>query len=164
LRGEKFSLFEGGIRVPAILSWPAGIPSHRKFTAPAVSMDIAPTVLAFAGVPFDPAGFDGVSLEVPFKTGNRIPDRTLFWEQGEQLAVRDGKWKLVINGQTQAKPTPPKLFLVDMENDPQELNNAADSNPHVVDDLRQKATQWHADIKSLWEKRQKLSENLPQDD
>jgi arylsulfatase A-like enzyme len=164
LRGEKFSLFEGGIRVPAIFSWPAGIPQPRKFTEPAMSMDIVPTILSLAGISFDPAGFDGASLSDAFKNGSKVPDRTLFWEQGGQTAVREGQWKLIINGQALGSQNPPKLFLANLENDRSELKNLAEANSHLAESLREKALKWRTGVEEEWKRRQKQTESLSQDD
>ena len=99
LKGHKFSLFEGGIRVPGILHWPGQIPPGQVLDAPCASMDILPTFLSAAGGDLSAYEIDGQSL-LDYACGGRLPaERDLFWEMGGQTAVRRGSWKLVLNGQ-----------------------------------------------------------------
>lgn len=92
LRGHKGSLFEGGIRVPTLWSWPASIPAGLDLDVPAQMSDVAPTVLAAAGIPYDDV--DGVSL-LDVLGVVATHERLLFWEYDGQTAVMDGDWKLV---------------------------------------------------------------------
>ena len=99
LKGHKFSLFEGGIRVPGILHWPGQIPAGQVLDAPCASMDILPTFLSAAGGDLAAYEIDGQSL-LEYASGGPSPiERDLFWEMGGQTAVRRGPWKLVLNGQ-----------------------------------------------------------------
>eukprot|EP01036_Dinobryon_divergens_P054771 gene54771-73185_t len=98
LRGQKGDVFEGGIRVPFLVSWPARIPAGRTYSQPIISLDILPTALAAAGTTRDAklAALDGVDL-LPFLTGKNTaaPHARLFWRMdgGEAFAVREGNWK-----------------------------------------------------------------------
>ena len=93
-RGEKFQLFEGGIRVPAIARWPGAIPAGRTTDQVAVTMDWTATILALAGARAAPDyPLDGVDL-LPTLRGARPPfERTLFWRHHKSAAVRRGRWK-----------------------------------------------------------------------
>lgn len=97
LNGYKGSLYEGGIRTPWVVSWPAKFKGGRKISTPVISLDILPTTLDALGV----AGtrktpFDGKSL-LPLLTGEKKTfDRVLYWNSGPpkgEWAVRDGDWK-----------------------------------------------------------------------
>ncbi len=92
LRGNKGSLFEGGIRVPTLWSWPAAIPAGLDLDVPAQMSDVTPTVLAAAGIHCDDA--DGESLLEVLADGP-AKQRLLFWEYDGQTAVSDGDWKLI---------------------------------------------------------------------
>lgn len=99
LRGGKGELYEGGIRVPFVMSWPGKLPAGRVYDSPVSSLDVFPTALALAGVAL-PANRppDGVNL-LPFLTGanTNAPHSQLFWRLGggKQLAVRAGDHKLL---------------------------------------------------------------------
>jgi arylsulfatase A-like enzyme len=153
LKGHKFSLFEGGIRVPAIMNWPAQIPAGQVVDQVAVAMDIFPTVLGAAGG--DPTAYelDGRDVTALVAEGAATPHDELFWEMGVQTAVRRGKWKLVLNGQLiPDQPQMPPVFLADVEADMAETRNLADENPELVAELRGAAERWRRGIEERWER------------
>lgn len=99
LRGSKGTLYEGGVRVPFVMSWPGKLPAERVYDSPVSSLDVFPTTLALAGVPMPTNKvYDGVNL-LPFLTGatTNAPHDQLYWRLGggKQLAIRDGNAKLV---------------------------------------------------------------------
>jgi arylsulfatase A-like enzyme len=154
LRGHKFSLFEGGIRVPGILSWPAGLPGGRVLDGPACAIDIFPTLLAAAGG--DPSAYevDGRVLW-PWLRGAEAgpPERDLFWELGQQTAVRRGRWKLVLHGQeVEGAPPEDEVHLADLSVDPGERRNLAADLPELTAELRRAAETWRAGIEARWER------------
>lgn len=139
LRGGKGDLYEGGIRVPFLVAWPAklkpGIYDH-----PVISLDYYATALALAGgtVSAD-RQTDGVNL-IPHLTGERAaaPHETLFWRcdgPGGRHAVRQGNWKLVRNGKQPAE-------LYDLSNDVGETKNRAAENPDIVTGLVAAIAEW----------------------
>ena len=99
LKGHKFSLYEGGIRSPGILTWPERIPAGQVLDAPGAAMDVFPTFLQAAGG--DPSRYelDGVDVLPVVASGAPSPHGRIFWEMGQQTAVREGRWKLVLHGQ-----------------------------------------------------------------
>lgn len=151
LKGHKFSLFEGGVRVPGIVSWPAHIPAGRRANTPLAAMDVFPTVVRAAGGDLSAFELDGVDV-MPVLTGDtRQPHEWIFWEQGEQTAVRHGRWKLTLNGQLEESlPPEAPLFLADLDDDPGETRNLAADHPDVVDDLRAAAQEWRHGIEQRW--------------
>jgi arylsulfatase A-like enzyme len=96
---QKLYLFEGGIRVPAIVRWPGVVPAGSVTDQAAVTMDWTATILAAAGVPVDPAQpLDGENL-LPVLRGERAAyDRALFWRTRTRAAARIGHWKYVQEG------------------------------------------------------------------
>ncbi|MCR9198065.1 MAG: sulfatase-like hydrolase/transferase [Planctomycetaceae bacterium] len=97
LRGEKGSMYEGGLRVPFLMKWPGQIPAGATYDPPVISLDISATALQAAGVKV-PTDADGVNL-LPFLNGTlkERPHTTLYWRTGRKGALRHGDWKLVRN-------------------------------------------------------------------
>ncbi|MBQ3136524.1 MAG: sulfatase-like hydrolase/transferase [Clostridia bacterium] len=151
-KGHKFSLFEGGIRVPAILSWPAKI-SQKVIDTPHIAADIFPTILEACGGDISEYDLDGKSL-LPIIEGTECnPHEYLFWEMEGQTAVRKGKYKLVINGRLEEfAEIQNEYFLSDLENDPCERINLADEMPELFEELKNAALNWRKGIEENWEK------------
>ncbi len=150
-RGHKFSLFDGGLRVPCIVRWPGRIPAGQTRAQVACSFDLAPTVLRAAGGvpgPVEPS-FEGVDLGPVLLTDAPALDRPLCWKSGPQEAIRDGRWKLVRNGRDDAgRPLPPadSVFLSDLDADPGESRNLAAARPDLVDRLARSLDRWLAEV------------------
>jgi arylsulfatase A-like enzyme len=95
---QKLSLYEGGIRVPAIVRWPGVVRAGSVTEQAAITMDWTATILAVAGAPAAAAPLDGESL-LPVLTGERgVYDRALFWRTRTRAAARIGRWKYVQEG------------------------------------------------------------------
>jgi arylsulfatase A-like enzyme len=160
LRGYKFDVLEGGIRVPFGIQWPGRIPSHVVYDSPVSSLDIVATSAAAAGVslPTDRV-YDGMNL-MPYLTGQKTPPtRTLFWRYfgfgpsgpagstPTMYAARSGPLKLVAPA---GPPAPPQLY--DLPVDIGESQNLAAAQPAAVASLSQLYAQWDAQlIAPLWE-------------
>jgi len=95
LRGGKGELFEGGIRVPFIVSWPGRI-APRALDTPVISLDATATALGLAGISSTPSPLDGVNLW-PLLSGKSAaaPHAPLYWRVGDRHAIRHGDWKLL---------------------------------------------------------------------
>ncbi len=141
LRGQKGDVFEGGIRVPFIVAWPARIPAGRTYSQPVIALDILPTALAAAGATRDAklAALDGVDL-LPFLTGKNTaaPHPRLFWrmDAGEAFAVREGNWKWLRTYQNA-----PQLY--DLSADLGETRDLASSRPEIAERLAAAAAEWN---------------------
>jgi arylsulfatase A-like enzyme len=156
-RGFKFSLFDGGMHVPAIMSWPGRIPPKQTNTEIVMSMDIVPTALDAAGVKL-PSGYtlDGSSLLRVAAEGAKSPHPWLAWASGAQQAIRRGDWKLVVNGRVYGRsPDGNKplegddaLFLSNLANDPGETKNLRRAHPEIVDELSTLLGKWRAEYSS----------------
>ena len=150
--GHKFSLFEGGIRVPAVICWPGHI-APGVSDCPHMATDLFSTALQASGGSPDDYQTDGESLLDMLTGGEERPHEDLFWELEEQTAVRHGNYKLVLNGRLEeAAGTRADVFLADLSVDPGERVNLAETLPDVADDLKKKALAWRADIEETWEK------------
>lgn len=141
-RGQKRTLWEGGIRVPGVVRWPGHVPAGRVADDVIVMTDLFPTLLAAAGSKPDPAWkVDGIDVLPAWLGTGGVPERTLFWEwRGEganQLAAMRGNLKLVVvnNGQ-------PEMF--DVEADPAERRNLIAVRPELAGQLRAGLKAWLA--------------------
>ncbi len=95
LRGGKGELFEGGIRVPFIASWPGRF-APRVVDTPVISLDATATALALAGISAPPSPLDGVDLSSLLSGKSSVATRSaLYWRVGERHALRQGDWKLL---------------------------------------------------------------------
>ena len=141
LRGAKACLFEGGIRVPSIVSHPGILAQGETRDQMACGIDWFATIGDACQADMSQMTLDGKSLQGILKNKTQdSPHESLYWHLGggnnPQWAVREGKWKLLGNAKdtsdrrTQATVDP--IFLVDLENDESETRNLASENPNVV--------------------------------
>ncbi|MFI5076952.1 MAG: sulfatase-like hydrolase/transferase [Vicinamibacteria bacterium] len=139
---RKASVWEGGIRVPALVRWPGHIPAGRVSHQVGMTMDLTASILAAAGVAAAPeTKLDGVNL-LPILEG-RAPEmeRTVFWRvtgARQQQAVRSGRWKLVVD---QARP-----LLFDLSSDIGERTDVIRQHVDVATKLRAALAAWEADV------------------
>jgi arylsulfatase A-like enzyme len=147
LKGGKYTLFEGGTRVPMIVSYPPQFKSAEVSEAIASTMDLFPSICALTGAPI-PAHLDGLDL-APLLSGtsDSLKREYLFWDTQAEQAVRKGKWKLLITQKTpneklQITPTPKGTFLFNLETDPGETTNLIKQHPELTEDLRQALKKW----------------------
>jgi arylsulfatase A-like enzyme len=137
LRDYKQSVYEGGIRIPFMISWPGRLRENSVSREPVMFMDIMPTIAAAVGAPM-PQGrkLEGRNM-LPVITGKAsgpLHD-ALFWDGAEEkTAVRSGRWKLVNNRG--------KIELFDLEADVGEKTDLAAQKPEIVAQLRQKFDAW----------------------
>ncbi len=152
LKGHKFSLFEGGIRVPALLSWPAQIPAGQVIDQPAAAMDIFPTCLKAAGGNLSAYELDGIDLTPALAHGVPMPVRDLFWEMDEQTAIRRGPWKLVLNGRlVEGAPAEDAVHLANLDQDMAERHNLESEQPALAAELTEAALAWRGRIEARWQ-------------
>jgi arylsulfatase A len=149
-RGAKFSLLEGGLRVPAVISWPGTLPEGEERRQFAVSPDWFPTILDLCGVAQPVHTLEGKSL-VPLLMDNKQKSshQHFNWEMSGQWAVREGDWKLCNNvyDTTNMKRVLEKgSKLYNLAEDPSELKDLANENKDVVTRLTAIHEAW---VKSL---------------
>ena len=151
-RGAKFSLFEGGIRMPALISWPGHLEQGGVRDQAVHSCDWFPTIADLAGVDLSSLELDGKSVvEVLASPSAKTPHERLYWHVGQgpnaQWAVREGDWKLIGNvrdttdGAGGTKDSP-KRFLSNLAEDVAESKNYADEYPEKVERLEALYTAW----------------------
>jgi arylsulfatase A-like enzyme len=137
--GRKTELLEGGLRIPAVIRWPARIPAGRTTDQVAIGMDWLPTFLAAAGTVPDPAfPPDGINLLPVLVDNATVQPRKLFWryKANAQRAARDGDWKyLKILDNT---------FLFNVVDDPMERANLKLRRKDIYARLAGEWQQWNA--------------------
>ncbi|MDC0267726.1 sulfatase-like hydrolase/transferase [bacterium] len=148
-RGAKFSLFEGGIRVPSIISWPGKIKENKTRHAFATSIDWFPTIADLCEIPLPKSPVDGTSLRQVLDNANAPGTHEVFhWQTGNpespQWAVRRGPWKLIGNPLDTSNKTRTKepLFLSNLKMDISEMTNYAEQYPEIVHSLHQLHNHW----------------------
>jgi arylsulfatase A-like enzyme len=138
-RGQKRTLWEGGIRVPCAIRWPGRIPPGTRIETPMQMIDLYPTFLAAAGSSDSRRCLDGANVLNAWQGQEVIPDRTLFWEwrtEGfDQVAALAGPWKLVIT-----RGGRPELY--DVVQDPAERRDLAAGHPDRTKEMRQALEAW----------------------
>ena len=142
LRGFKGSLYEGGIRTPWVVSWPAKFSGGRTIDAPVISLDILPTVVDAIGTKGEGKRvFDGKSL-LPLLMGkSTVHHPVLYWNSGEpkgEWAVREGNWK--------AHGFKQKYELYDLASDPSEKTDLATKRPELAKRLAKRHETWLAEM------------------
>jgi arylsulfatase A-like enzyme len=138
-RGAKFSLYEGGLRIPAIISWPGHLPEDQVRNQLATGCDWYPTLLELCKLPPADHKIDGKSLTPIIKSADSPSAHEGFnWKSGRSWAIREGKWKLVVTGK--------KTELYDVPNDPGETNNLAGQSPEVVTHLKKMSQEYWQSI------------------
>jgi len=141
-RGAKFSLFEGGIRLPAIISWPGHLPEGEERSQVAHGCDWLPTLAELCDIGLPRTELQGRSLVPVLRhAAAPSPHDLLHWKLGNQWAVRQGPWKLLHRPNDEADavklaPADKEWFLVNVEEDPGERTNRRDTEPGVFERLR----------------------------
>lgn len=142
LRAMKGTLYEGGVRVPFLVSWPGKLPAAATCDPPVTSLDIFATSLALAGVPLPTdRPYDGVNL-IPHLAGEvaAAPHERLFWRtMARNHAVREGDWKLV-----RMSGRPAELY--DLSTDPAETMDLAAEQPAVTARLSAALDAWDREL------------------
>ncbi|WOD42444.1 sulfatase-like hydrolase/transferase [Hwangdonia lutea] len=146
-RGAKSSLFEGGIRLPTIISWKNNLPhnvvNHEFF----MNIDWLPTLAKLCNFNL-PKDIDGLDLSEMIKTPNTASQRTgAFWKYGNQWAVRNGNWKLMgypkdTSNKGKLDLEQDALFLSNLDDDISEMKNLASQYPEMVEALKTKYLAW----------------------
>ena len=141
---RKATLWEGGIRVPTLVRWPARLPAGIVSRQVGITMDLTASILAAAHAT-PPASYrpEGIDL-IPLIHGRRVIDRTLFWRvdapRRMQRAVRRGRWKYLRDGTHE--------FLYDLDADVGERHDLAARHPGMLSEFRRLLAAWEADVDS----------------
>ena len=147
-RGGKFTNFEGGIKVPFMMKWPAKIKEETVFNKPVISLDVFTTIASIleTDLPNDRT-YDGVNL-LPYITKKyplKSPHQELCWRSDFNKAIIKGDWKLIVNEYDNS------IQLYDLKTDSVEQKNVFLANPKVVKAMQQDLDKWEGEmVKPLW--------------
>lgn len=149
-RGSKFSFFEGGIRVPAMISWPANIPSGEIRDQMVFNVDWLPTILDLCSLKPLAHDIDGKSMkEIIYNNGANASHQSFYWTTTDQKrwAVRKDQWKLLKNPIDPTNKYPlnqekDSVFLVNLDDDISEKNNLAAQHPDLVKSMSESFYEW----------------------
>jgi arylsulfatase A-like enzyme len=155
-RGAKGSFFEGGIRVPAIVSYPGFVPKGQKRDHVVTVMDILPTICEITGAKLPDRKLDGFSL-VPIIKHKKAESghKVLYFQWENGWAVREGNWKLIVNGYDSTDKTSGhpirnedmvSPYLANLNDDNPEEKNYADEHPEIVERLMKLYESWSKDV------------------
>jgi len=132
-RGWKGQLYEGGIRVPALIHWPGHL-KPRKFETPMLVCDVWPTLAAATGTAMSAQeAVEGRSLWRVITGEARPEDRGMYWADARNQALRQGNWKLIHFGPNLEEG---RFELYDLADDPYETKDLSKDQRKIVDGLR----------------------------
>ena len=154
-RGSKGDLYEGGIRMPLIIRWPGTIEPGRTCDEMVISNDFFPTFSELAEVEVKAKDTDGISL-VPLLLNpeNRLSRKSLYWHYphyhsaglGPQGAIRQGPYKLIEWFEKSTYGTAGAVELYNLNSDPAEQNNLADSLPDLAEKMLSDLQSWRKQV------------------
>lgn len=142
LRGGKASIFEGGVRSPFLVRYPAKFASGRRIDAMVSHLDVLPTVCDVAGVPTPNVPLDGRSIRTLLEQGEGAsPHQYLYHAWDRHRPNPDGKWAI---NDGRFKLAEGKLY--DLTADPSERRDTKGEHPELADKLRKEFLRWFADV------------------
>jgi len=144
--GRKGTFLEGGIRTPAIISYPAKLPQGVVRDQAVTAMDWFPTIMELTGAPKTANPLDGRSL-LPVIKSIDAPSRhpTLYFQWQSNWAVREGDWKLIRKKGRGAKAKE-NFSLLNLAEEKPEVKNHAEQKPEIVARLRERYAAWAEDV------------------
>ncbi|MDP3068792.1 MAG: sulfatase-like hydrolase/transferase [Opitutaceae bacterium] len=141
-RGYKGSLWEGGLRMPALMRWPGKIPAGQVVAELGMAMDIFPTFLRWAGGTV-PAGIDGADVSGMVQRREKSPHHAVYWDYEGRAAVREGPWKFQVGlCEALGDVVRPETWLSNLHEDPAETKNYAATHPEMAAGLQAKLAAW----------------------
>ncbi len=153
---RKSTVWEGGIRVPTLIRWPARLKAGKVTGQVGITMDLTASILAATGTRVPPdARLEGMNLFPILEERKPEAVRTLFWrtQGGTQKAVREGDFKLIIEGAN--------TLLYNVRNDMGERNDLTHRRQDVVLKLKSKLEAWEADVDAEAKANQAASKTSP---
>ena len=143
LRGFKGSVYEGGLRVPAIIEWPREIPHARVTSYPAATMDIFPTLAAVAGLPESTmlSPQDGASLAPLLAEERPRREKPIPFRHRGRAALVDNEYKLLTHDLAKGE-----YELYDLVNDPKETQNLVGQEPQLAARLQETLESWNQSV------------------
>ena len=143
LRGRKRSLFEGGVRVPGLLVWPAKVKKPRTVDMPCSTLDYFPTVMDVVGIKTlsQPEPIDGVNLLPLIEGGMKQRPMPIGFESAGQVALIDNRYKIYSANKGKT------FSLFDVIEDPAETTDLAAARPEILNTMKQTLLKWRASCK-----------------
>lgn len=160
LFGRKWSLYEGGIRMPFLARWPGHIPAGAtNDTTVMAAIDLMPSIAAITGATIDSNLSDGVDLSAALLGEALERPEPVFWEYSvhgsiqpgkkdhisPKLAMRDGDWKLMMN------PDGSRQMLFHLTDDISESKNLSKEHPEVVGRMKPQLEKWWNEMDAFYE-------------
>ncbi len=151
LRGQKAEVYEGGHRVPFIAWWPGKIRPGMKNSETTMTMDLYQTFAELAGAQLSNHQIlDGMDISSLLFDNEKLPDRTLYWKMDDEIAVRQGPWKLVKIGDQ-----PNELYNLDQ--DLGESKGLAKEQVEITKDLWNEYLKWKEEVQESAAKFEEIS-------
>lgn len=146
-RGRKRDLYEGGVRVPAVMVWPAKVKEARKISEPCITSDYMPTILDALGIPHPQPAYatDGRSLMPIIDNEDFTRDKEIGIMFNTRIVWHKGDFKLL------SYDGGKKYKLYNLVNDPSEKSDVATKKPELVEKLKKDMLAWHESVKSSYE-------------
>ncbi|MHC4222054.1 MAG: sulfatase family protein, partial [Planctomycetota bacterium] len=137
-RGRKRSLFEGGVRVPAILEWPGKVKPETVTDIPCCTSDYFPTTMDILNFKMigQPEPIDGVSLKTLIKGKMKSRPTPIGFESRKQIALTDNRYKLI------SRSVKERYMLFDLINDPGETTDISEQEPDIADKMKVTLEKW----------------------
>lgn len=155
-RGAKGSFFEGGVRVPAVISYPKLFPKNESRNQAITNMDMLPTICEILDIPKPDNKLDGKSILSVIKSNTvESPHEILHWMWQEMWAVKKGNWKLIYKGHDttgkfsnhpEKEFEMPEYYLANLEDENPEEINYANIKPEIVKELEELHKTWAQDV------------------
>lgn len=143
-RGQKMDVYEGGHRVPFIISWPGTIPEGQVRDDLIMTMDMYPSFVKLAGGKI-PERLDGKDISRVWTQGRKVGKRAVFWKMKQKRAMRLGDWKLVsLNNKA------PELY--NLSADPGETTDISSGQPRRTKKMIHRLTKWEREVTANWKK------------
>lgn len=142
LRGYKGGVYEGGSRVPAIITYPGKIKEGWVNDQIVLSMDLLPTLLDFFDQKSETKNMDGISIKENLFSQTKLPTRDVFFAYNNGSFIRSGDWKLI----RKKSKNGDNLELYNLSNDLQERNDLSTENPDLTNELLAKLKHWEKEV------------------
>lgn len=142
LRGDKATLFEGGLKVPCVMRFPGKIKPGTTSSAVTSSLDLFPTFAGLGGADAGKQQLDGRDLTSHLFLKTPVPSRELFWQTGQHAELNRGTWTALRRGNHKYLRLPDgQEYLFDLAADPCEQDNLADSQPERLTGMQVRAAE-----------------------
>ncbi len=147
LRGDKATLFEGGLKVPCVMRFPGKIKPGTTSLSVVSSLDLFPTFAGLAGAEIDRTQLDGRDLTSHLFRNAAVPSRELFWQTGQHAELNRGTWTALRKDNYKYVGLPDgSKYLFDLSTDPNEQNNLAESQPKRLSRMHHRAAEVAAEL------------------